>query len=94
MYHKRFDLSAAAAVCVALALMSTERPARAVEPETVSITFALTVPFDPYAPDFDESVRLSDYVGVGEDTVAILIGALIQTNPFELDFSAQFAPLR
>ena len=86
MYRKRFRLLAATAVCVALALLSTERPARAVEPETVSVTFALEVPFDRH---FDPTAELSDYVG--EDTVVILIGALYESYPL-LHFSEGSPP--
>ena len=67
MYRKRFRLSAAAAVCTTLALVITQRPAAAEEPQTVTRTFALLSYCEPYF--MDPPPVLSDFVG--EDTVVI-----------------------
>ena len=72
MYRKRFRLLAAAAACLALALLSTPPLAQAEPPETVEITFGLYVNYDGmYDPD-----PVPDPYYVGEDTVAILTGEL------------------
>ncbi len=68
MYRKRFSLLVAAAVCVALALPGSPRPAQAEQLETVSMEFAMYFPCSPewmIPPPV-----LSDFVG--EDTVLIL----------------------
>ena len=74
MYRKRVSLLAAAAVCVALALLSTPRLAEAEQPETVEITFGLWVPYDGQL----QPPELPYYVG--EDTLVILIRELL--NPY------------
>ena len=88
MYRKRFRLLATAAVCVALALLSTERLAQAEQPETVSVTFALEVPCFPQYED--PAPQLSDYVG--EDTVAILIGDLYESGGVDYLYFDEFSP--
>ena len=88
MYEKRFRVLAAAVVCVALALLSTQRLAQAEAPETVSVTFAVKVPSNPYWGD--DPTELSDYVG--EDTVVILIGDLVQSGVGTTSFGSGSLP--
>ena len=88
MYEKRFRVLAAAVVCVALALLSTQRLAQAEAPETVSVTFAVKVPSNPYWED--DPTELSDYVG--EDTVVILIGDLVQSGVGTTSFGSGSLP--
>ena len=82
MYRNRFRLMAAAAVCTTLALVTTQRPAAAEEPQTVTRTFALLAYCSPYS--MDPPPVLSDFVG--EDTVAILLKDLDYSWGFFLSF--------
>jgi len=87
MYSKRFCVVAVAVACMAVVVLSTGQLAQAEQPETVSITFALTVPFDPY---LDATAELSDYVG--EDTVVVLIGALFESWGDTMHFDPSSLP--
>jgi hypothetical protein len=76
MESKTMKTVTAAAVCIVLGIFATARPVLAEAPDTVSITFAMEIPFSPYYDD--PTAVLSDFVG--EDTVVIVIGALAEAG--------------
>ena len=86
MYCKRFRLWAAVAVCTTLALVNTQPPVAAEEPQTVQCTFALMFYCEPYF--MDPPPELSDFVS--EDTVVILLRDL-ELRGVSLDF-AEWSP--
>ncbi len=88
MYRKSFSLLVGTGVCAALALATMERPARAAEPQTQSITFALVFIYTGLEGD---PSQLSDYIG--ENIIGMLFKGLQDTSgSADLDFASDSPP--